>query len=165
MYPSHPASDTRQAADYRRRRDFHPGGSLREDSRGRFARRGVDWDDLRRAWHRPQHQSRTVAVARTRRIWQHCGSGRNGMKDQPKLWSHAWPLMWSQRRDAVAGLVLSLVGIAASLLQPWPLQIIVDDILGAKPMPGWLPADRPVALLAVCLGLLAIHLLRGGLSA
>src|SRR2546427_7319438 len=45
------------------------------------------------------------------------------------------------------------------------MQIIVDSILGAKPMPGWLPADKPVALLVVCVGLLAIHFLRGGLSA
>jgi ATP-binding cassette subfamily B protein/subfamily B ATP-binding cassette protein MsbA len=80
-------------------------------------------------------------------------------------WRHAWPLIWSQRRDAIAGLVLSLLGIAASLLQPWPMQIIVDDILGSKPMPAWLTPDKPAALLVVCLGLLAIHFLRGGLGA
>ncbi|HUK81095.1 MAG TPA: hypothetical protein VLZ12_00530, partial [Verrucomicrobiae bacterium] len=90
------------------------------------------------------------------------------MKEQPKLWSHAWPLMWSQRRDAVAGLVLSLVGIAASLLQPWPLQIIVDNILGSKPTPPWLaalPESKAAALLVVCVALLVIHLVRGGLGA
>ena len=81
-----------------------------------------------------------------------------------KDWRHAWPLIWSQRRDAVAGLALSLLAIAASLLQPWPMQIIVDDILGTKPIPGWLTADKPAALLVVCVGLLAIHFLRGGLS-
>jgi ATP-binding cassette subfamily B protein len=82
-----------------------------------------------------------------------------------KDWKHAWPIIWSQRRDAVAGLVLSLLAIAASLLQPWPMQVIVDNILGSKPGPRWLPADKPVALLAVCVGLLMIHFLRGGLSA
>ena len=90
------------------------------------------------------------------------------MKEQPKLWSHAWPLMWSQRRDAVAGLVLSLVGIAASLLQPWPLQIIVDNILGSKPTAPWLaalPESKAAALLVVCVALLVIHLVRGGLGA
>src|SRR5439155_25816905 len=46
-----------------------------------------------------------------------------------------------------------------------PMKVIVDNILGPVPMPGWLPADKPVALLVVCLGLLAIHFLRGGLSA
>jgi ATP-binding cassette subfamily B protein len=82
-----------------------------------------------------------------------------------KDWRHAWRLIWSQRRDAAAGLALSLLAIAASLLQPWPMKLIVDNILGEKPMPVWLPADKPAALLAVCLGLLAIHFLRGGLSA
>ena len=87
------------------------------------------------------------------------------MNEQQRLWPHAWPLMRSQRRDAIAGLMLSLAGIAASLLQPWPMQIIVDDILGSKPMPSWLTPDKSAALLIVCLGLLAIHFLRGGLSA
>jgi ATP-binding cassette subfamily B protein len=90
------------------------------------------------------------------------------MKEQPRLWSHAWPLMWLQRRDAVAGLVLSLVGIAAGLLQPWPLQIIVDNILGSKPLPHWLaalPKNKASALLVVCAALLVIHLVRGGLGA
>jgi len=90
------------------------------------------------------------------------------MKEQPKLWRQAWPLMWSPRRDAAAGLVLSLVGIAASLLQPWPLQIIVDNILGSKPLPHWLaalPENKAAALLVVCVALLVIHLVRGGLSA
>jgi ATP-binding cassette subfamily B protein len=90
------------------------------------------------------------------------------MKEQPNLWSHAWPLIWSQRRDAVAGLVLSLIGIAASLLQPWPLQIIVDNILGTKPLPSrlaMLPENKTAALLVVCVGLLLVHFVRGGLGA
>src|SRR5258706_12313129 len=82
-----------------------------------------------------------------------------------KDWQHAWPLIRSQRRDAITGLALSLLGIAASLLQPWPMQIIVDSILGANPMRSWLTRDKSAALLTVCLGLLAIHFLRGGLSA
>lgn len=81
-----------------------------------------------------------------------------------KLWPHVWSLIRSQMRDAVGGIVLMLVGVAASLLLPWPMQIIVDCILGTKPMPAWLPAEKASALLAVCGGLLAIHFLRGGLA-
>ncbi|MEI6083423.1 MAG: ABC transporter ATP-binding protein [Verrucomicrobiota bacterium] len=81
-----------------------------------------------------------------------------------KLWPHIWSLIRSQARDATGGIVLMLVGVAASLLMPWPMQIIVDCILGTKPLPAWLPADKAAALLAVCAGLLAIHVLRGGLS-
>ena len=72
--------------------------------------------------------------------------------------------MRSQGRDAATGILLMLAGVAAGLVVPWPMQIIVDCILGAKPMPGWLPADKLTALAAVCAGLLAIHFLRGALA-
>src|ERR1041384_2652422 len=122
MYPAYPASI--QAAHHRRWRHLHGGGRVRKNPRGRIAGGGVDRDGLRGAGDCAQHQPRTVAIAGTRWIWQHGRGGGHGMKD----WQHAWPLIWSQRRDAIAGLVLSLAGIAASLLQPWPMKIIVDSI-------------------------------------
>jgi ATP-binding cassette subfamily B protein len=77
--------------------------------------------------------------------------------------------MRAQRRDAIAGLVLTVLGIAASLLQPWPLKIIVDSILtNAAPTPGWVEIfgdGKLVVLTVVCGALLVIHVLRGGLSA
>ena len=81
---------------------------------------------------------------------------------------HAWSLIRGQQRDALAGFALTLLGIAASLLQPWPLKIIVDSILGSVPMPDWLASfgnNKGAALVIVCLGLLLIHVFRGGLSA
>src|ERR1043166_1528115 len=163
MYPAYPASI--QAADHRRRRHFQRGGRVRENSRGRVADGSVDGDDLRGAGYCAQYQPRPVADAGTRWMWQHCRGSGHGMNDRTKLWSQAWSLMVAQRRDAIAGLSLTLLSIAASLLLPWPMKFIVDNIFGDKPMPGWLPGDKPVALLVVCLGLLAIHFLRGGLSA
>ncbi len=90
------------------------------------------------------------------------------MSESTKLWPHSWSLIRGQRRDAVAGLVLTLVGIAASLLQPWPLKIIVDSILGSVPMPDWLASlrdNKAEALVVVCVALLLIQVVRGGLSA
>jgi ATP-binding cassette subfamily B protein/subfamily B ATP-binding cassette protein MsbA len=90
------------------------------------------------------------------------------MNETPKLWPHAWSLIRGQQRAAWVGLVLTLFGIAASLLQPWPLKIIVDSILGSIPMPVWLTGfadNKPVALLVVCLALLVISVVRGGLGA
>jgi ATP-binding cassette, subfamily B, bacterial len=90
------------------------------------------------------------------------------MKESHKLWPHAWSLIRGQQPAAVAGLVLTLFSIAASLLLPWPLKIIVDSILGSVPMPAWLASiadNKGSALLVVCLALLVIHVLRGGLSA
>jgi ATP-binding cassette subfamily B protein/subfamily B ATP-binding cassette protein MsbA len=90
------------------------------------------------------------------------------MNESPKLWPHAWSLIRGQQPAAIAGLALTLLGIAASLLQPWPLKIIVDSILGSVPMPASLAAfadNKAAALLVVCLALLVIHVLRGGLGA
>ena len=92
------------------------------------------------------------------------------MADDPKpaelrQLRHAWPLMATQWRDALAGMVLSLIAVAASLLQPWPMKVIVDSILTDKaPLPRWLPVEKAVALVAVCAVLLLIQFLRNGLS-
>ena len=40
-----------------------------------------------------------------------------------------WPL-------AVCSLVLIVVGAATSLLVPWPLKILVDNVLSNQPLPG-----------------------------
>ena len=64
------------------------------------------------------------------------------MNETPKLWPQAWSLIRGQQRPALAGLVLTILSIAASLLQPWPLKIIVDSILGTVPMPAWLGVVR-----------------------
>ena len=39
--------------------------------------------------------------------------------------------------------VAMLVQSAADLLEPWPLKVIFDYVLGAKPMPAWLAEWMP----------------------
>ncbi|NQU11101.1 ABC transporter ATP-binding protein [bacterium] len=84
------------------------------------------------------------------------------------LLRHAVPILRTQAGAAVAGIALSLLAVAASLYQPWPLKIIVDSILTDKaPLPSWLAVigDSPAAALAATCGLLlVIHFLRQGLS-
>jgi ABC-type multidrug transport system fused ATPase/permease subunit len=85
-----------------------------------------------------------------------------------RLWPAAWSLIRAQRRAAVLGLGLTFLSIAANLLQPWPLKVIVDSVLGSVPMPEWLAAvstNKATALLIVCAALLVIHVVRGGLGA
>jgi ATP-binding cassette subfamily B protein len=86
-----------------------------------------------------------------------------------KLWPQIWPAMRSQWPVAAAGLALSLLAIGASLLQPWPLKIIVDSILvGSAPPPAWLETvagNKPAMLLVISAGLFLIYAVRGGLSA
>ena len=61
--------------------------------------------------------------------------------------------------QTILGLVLSLCGIALSLLKPWPFKIIVDDILGRNPHARFGTSPDLVPLL--CLALVAIQLLWG----
>jgi ATP-binding cassette subfamily B protein len=61
--------------------------------------------------------------------------------------------------QTILGLVLSLCGIALSLLKPWPFKIIVDDILGRNPNARFGTSPDLVTLL--CLALVAIQLLWG----
>ena len=43
-----------------------------------------------------------------------------------------------------------LVQAAADLLEPWPLKVIFDYVLGAKPMPAWIPLPvRPMTSLCL----------------
>ena len=52
------------------------------------------------------------------------------------------------------------------LLKPWPLQVVIDDVLGGKPFPvealHAVPASR--LLLFACLGIVVVHLGSGGLT-
>jgi ATP-binding cassette subfamily B protein/subfamily B ATP-binding cassette protein MsbA len=76
------------------------------------------------------------------------------------------------RLRLVPGLGLLLAGTAAGLLQPWPLKLVVDSVLGSLPAPAplravadLLPAAPPVALLLVlCAGVVALQALVGVLT-
>ena len=58
-----------------------------------------------------------------------------------------------------------LVG-AFEVLKPWPLKIVIDSVLGDRPLPfGWAPGWSPSALLlAACVGFVVIHAVLGALA-
>ena len=78
----------------------------------------------------------------------------------------------------VLGLALVLGASGAALLQPWPLKLVLDCVVGTAAAPGWLdwPArlpgagdfagahPKPALLLLLCAGLLLIELVLGGLN-
>jgi len=71
-------------------------------------------------------------------------------------------------RLAVA-LFLMLASLATNLLKPWPLAILVDSVLGDKPLPLWLVSlgasaqkEWMLAFLGICV--LVLHLAQGGLA-
>jgi ATP-binding cassette subfamily B protein/subfamily B ATP-binding cassette protein MsbA len=83
--------------------------------------------------------------------------GRWFLRDLPRRW-----------KGLIAVLATMVLGTGISVLKPWPMKIVVDNVLSNKPMPrglanavDWLPGagDREV-LLAWCLGgMLIIYLL------
>lgn len=83
-----------------------------------------------------------------------------------KFWSRALAYFrpeWPRAGLALACLVLS---IGANLLKPWPVALIIDNIVGGKPLPNWLPSflatARPEALLGwASLVILVLHVGQG----
>jgi ATP-binding cassette, subfamily B, bacterial len=78
-----------------------------------------------------------------------------------------WLLGYASRRwpDATFVLMLTLCRSALEVLKPWPLKLLVDNVLYAKPMPEFmhhfsLPADRH-AMVWWCVGATVILFLAG----
>lgn len=66
--------------------------------------------------------------------------------------------------------LLLVFNIGLNLLKPWPLALLVDSLFGDQPLPAWLqsfsgPANKHSLLLVLTAGMLAIHLVQGGLGA
>lgn len=71
---------------------------------------------------------------------------------------HRLTLLWALAQ------VLLITG--CELLKPWPLKVIIDSVLGGRPVPwGW-PAgwSREALLLAACVALVLIYAVLGALS-
>ena len=74
------------------------------------------------------------------------------LRDLPCIWPYLrpyWPL-------GAASLMLMLAGAAISLITPWPLAVLVDTVLGDKPLPGLLgplaDVDRETLLVVAVAG-------------
>ena len=72
---------------------------------------------------------------------------------------------------ATASAVLTILASLSGLLAPWPLKIIVDNVLGTQPLPGILAriaglsaAQKGTLLTAVVVGSLVITLLHHGIT-
>ena len=65
--------------------------------------------------------------------------------------------------------VLLFLSIALNVLKPWPLALLVDNVLGEKPYPRWVPGivagwDQPKQLTAIIGALLILNLSHALLS-
>lgn len=80
----------------------------------------------------------------------------------PYLRAHRWQVAWA---------LLQVVLIAGfELLKPWPLQVVIDYVLGGKapsaggPIGELLALPKPLLLLVACLGIVLVNVGAGGLT-
>src|SRR6516164_9614103 len=75
----------------------------------------------------------------------------------PYLKQHRWRIAWALLQ------VLLIAGF--ELLKPWPLQIVIDNVLGGKPFPiAALSASPGILLLLTSVGLVFVHFGAGALT-
>jgi ATP-binding cassette subfamily B protein/subfamily B ATP-binding cassette protein MsbA len=80
----------------------------------------------------------------------------------PYLRAHRWPVIWALAQ------VFLVAGF--ELLKPWPLQIVIDYVLGGKqpptagPVGEVLSLPRPTLLLVACIGLVIVNFGGGALT-
>lgn len=70
----------------------------------------------------------------------------------------------------VAAIGLLVLSVGAGVLKPWPLALIVDCVLGGKPLPVWVGpwlegVNQPARLAILAVAVLAAHFGQGALSA
>jgi ATP-binding cassette subfamily B protein/subfamily B ATP-binding cassette protein MsbA len=64
-----------------------------------------------------------------------------------------------------AGLLLLVGATATALLQPWPLKLVIDSVLGSEPLPSLLgQASKPALLALLAAGMIGLQLVIGALT-
>src|SRR5205814_6014011 len=80
------------------------------------------------------------------------------------------PYLMAHRRQVAWALAQVFLIAGFELLKPWPLQIVIDYVLGGKtppnggPIGAFLSLPAGVLLLFACLGIVVIHFAAGGLT-
>ncbi len=58
------------------------------------------------------------------------------------LWLKVWKLagedLWNNRRILFSAYLFGIIAVAASLLLPWPLKLIIDHVMGGHELPEYL---------------------------
>lgn len=76
------------------------------------------------------------------------------------LYAHLTTYVRAEARLLAVTLVVLLAATALTLARPWPLQVVVDSVLGSRPAPAWIttPIGRLTTdgLLVVAVGLMAV---------
>ncbi len=58
----------------------------------------------------------------------------------PSIWAAMWyafaPDLRPHRRTLAAAYLFRLLSVAAAVVSPWPLKVIIDNVIAARPLPG-----------------------------
>ncbi|MDT5293450.1 MAG: ATP-binding cassette, subfamily bacterial [Acidobacteriota bacterium] len=64
----------------------------------------------------------------------------NGGDATPRVWrklARAFgPDLWMHRRLLTGAYVFRVISVAAAVFSPWPLKVIIDNVIAARPLPG-----------------------------
>jgi ATP-binding cassette, subfamily B, bacterial len=76
----------------------------------------------------------------------------------PYLRPYRWAVLWALLQ------IFLITGF--ELLKPWPLQVVIDNVLGGKPLPmaAFSSAPQSLLLLVACCAMVVIHLGAGALT-
>jgi ATP-binding cassette, subfamily B, bacterial len=92
-------------------------------------------------------------------------SGRGQVASALSLYARLTPYVRNEWRLLVVTIATMLLGTLVTLARPWPMQVIVDSVLGQRPAPAWLVALfgplGPAHLLLAAIGLMVAALLAG----
>jgi ATP-binding cassette subfamily B protein/subfamily B ATP-binding cassette protein MsbA len=73
-----------------------------------------------------------------------------------KNWSRVLSYFRPELPRVVLALLMMGLSIAANLLKPWPVALIIDHIVAGRPAPGWVPEGLRNAAIPTLLGLAAL---------
>ncbi|HXJ73625.1 MAG TPA: ABC transporter ATP-binding protein, partial [Candidatus Dormibacteraeota bacterium] len=75
-----------------------------------------------------------------------------------------WPCLRPHRKRFVRITLLTLIASALAALQPWPMKLVADHVLGQQPLPGALGSGFAVLHLQPTPTLLLVLATLGGLA-
>jgi ATP-binding cassette, subfamily B, bacterial len=68
----------------------------------------------------------------------------SGRAKHPSIWAGLWrafaPDLRPHRRTLAAAYMFRLLSVAAAVVSPWPLKVIIDNVIARRPLPGPLRA-------------------------
>src|SRR5271156_4456682 len=109
-------------------------------------------------------------LSRWNRLRERCPLARRAPPDATPMLRKIWPYLRVYRWQVVWALAQVFLIAGFELLKPWPLQIVIDYVLGGKAPPAdsligtVLALPRSELLIFACIGIVLVNIGSGGLA-